>query len=461
MNSLRVFLYEQVGRQIRHPGFWVVAILAAIGARYLVPLPDANYVTLSVNDAYPIASAGVIGMQMGIVTALLLSPLAYIYLRAGPTRKQPWQVQNVTPASRIPHMLGAGLGDTCVLWLLMGILGFASIVLSLFRLPLDQVNPFVTLFTFLAIAAPALMVTAAIRTLFASRPMLRGAWGDVFYFIFWMAGNIIAITAFERPDATAFSDIFGFMAAILGSTDQDVFAATIGSSRGSGGYITLDAIKALSNPTFLISRLFWITVSIIVMVFAGLVFKGPSYKPKTRQKLLAKFFQWLNPLGQGLTGLISSVLSFSGPVYRSIPSLILQNPILVTLLVIISLAGFVMPLRQMIGPALMILLIFPLSRQSADWQGRHMRQFLETMPTNFKSQFGANLGASMMLIALLCLPSILKAVMDGHAFLLLPDFAFLILGLPALIMITGYLFRNATPGRLISLMLWYGYLNVA
>ena len=119
MDRFRLHFTQQFRRHLKHIALWVVIVLTMIGARFFIPLPEDAYVTLSVNSAYPIASSGVIGLQLGIISALLLTPLAYIYLKAGPTRIHPWQIEDVTPERRLSFSLGQGLGDVAALFFIL------------------------------------------------------------------------------------------------------------------------------------------------------------------------------------------------------------------------------------------------------------------------------------------------------------------------------------------------------
>ncbi len=127
MSAFATFFKQQWSRHLRSPALWVVILGTMIGARYIIPLPDAGYSTLSVNNHYPEPSSSVMGLQLGVVTALLMTPLAYIFLRAGPTRVQPWQIDAVTPSRRFARNLGQGMADISVLWLLLFFVGVAAL----------------------------------------------------------------------------------------------------------------------------------------------------------------------------------------------------------------------------------------------------------------------------------------------------------------------------------------------
>ena len=40
-------------------------------------------------------------LTLGIVISTLLLPIAFVYLRSNATRRQPWQVEETTAASRV------------------------------------------------------------------------------------------------------------------------------------------------------------------------------------------------------------------------------------------------------------------------------------------------------------------------------------------------------------------------
>jgi len=87
--QIAIHMRVQLSRHLRSPAIWWLALAAPIGARFLVPDQSASYSVLAVNDARLALDSGVIGLQLGVIMAIILTPLAYIFLRAGPTRKTP------------------------------------------------------------------------------------------------------------------------------------------------------------------------------------------------------------------------------------------------------------------------------------------------------------------------------------------------------------------------------------
>jgi len=461
MDAFVTFFTQQWRRHLRSPAIWIVIIATMIGARYIIPLPEAGYVTLSVNNAYPLPSSSVIGLQLGIVIALLMSPLAYIYLKAGPTRVQPWQIEDVAPSRRLMRNLGQGAADIAALWMMLIFIALAGIILSVFRLPLSDIRPLQTLLVMFVIAAPAMSLIAAVRMFLSNRPILRGAWGDALFFVLWIAGITVAAFMLDSPKGSAFHDIFGYAASIKGSTDVAVTSAAVGGAPATDSAISLEPLKAVLSSEFLASRLFWMMMAVGLIALSALLYK-PRRMKRTRKGdgLFSKLAKLINPLGDMASKPVIGALGAFHPLVKSGLNQLLQPRWTGLALVMISLSGFVLPFRKAVGPALMLILIFLLSRQSGLWEKRHNRNFRMTLPHNLTSQFFANWFAASLLIGVLLIPSIIGKLMSGTLGGLLPEMVALAVVMPAILLGLGYLTRTGVMGRMIMLAVWYGYLNV-
>ncbi len=460
MDQFTTFFRTRLFRHLRHPGTWIVIILTMIGARLFIPLPGEGYVTLSINNAYPVMSSGVMGLQLGIISALLLSPLAYIYLRAGASRTQPWQVTDVTPARRFALNLGQGLGDIAALWFILFWIGTAGLILSFFRLPLAEINPLHTMYTLFVVAGPALAMVAGVKTLFDARPWLRGAWGDVLFFILWMTGNVIAASLFQFDNAPHFIDVFGFAASSAVSSPEPVEFLAVGSSPASEKFITLDPIGGFANAEFLTSRLMWVLISVGLFLLAALLYRPRRQKQRKSRRISGVAISGLDKVGQLVMRPILPIFGLLSPVMRSNVSQIMRPRWMFAVLLVVSIAGFFLPFRKIIGPLLMLVLLLMIARFSSIWEARHLRQLRSSFASSLPRQvFMAYL--SCALLVLICLlPSIVRSIISGSLPELTPDFAFMILGMPLLLITFGVLTRSAVLGRLVMLGIWYGYLNV-
>ena len=455
-NRLRTHARVQFLRHIQSPAIWWLAIAAPIAARYLVPHQEAGYSVLAVNNAKLTLDPAVIGLQLGVVMAIILTPLAYIFLRAGPTRHGPWQAEDVTPARRTAQMLGHWVADTGALWILMFALAFAGVILSFFRLPLSDIRPVQTIAALCIIAAPALAVIAGVRIIFSTRPKLHGALGDVLFFILWMV-MIVSSAAFFGPGQTSspFVDVLGFAAPIAGATDMPISSLYLGGAPDFNSYLKIDAMAGVLNSGFLVSRLFWVGVAAALVAIAGFFFKPRKHKFRSDAGRRAAGPEVFTAQPVAAAAQTASPLS----LWMSELSGILSPIWILPALGVIAAAGAVLPLRGMVGPALALLLIFPLTQHAARWRGKNMDALTRLSPVSPTAQLVHRLGSSVVLSLMLCGPAMGRMIATGN-----PtdwaDVAAIGLGLPVIAVALGHLTRGPVAGRLVLLILWYGYLNV-
>lgn len=444
-------------RHIRSPSIWWLALAAPIGARFLVPDETASYSVLAVNDANLALDSGVIGLQLGVIMAIILSPLAYIFLRAGPTRKTPWQAENVTPARRSALGFGHWIGDTMALWILMFALAAAGVMLAYFRLPATEVNPVQIVIALCLIAAPALAFIAGLRTIFSMRPWLRKAGGDVLFFFLWLFLITLSAAFFtEGGDASPLLDVFGFAAPLSGATEYKIENLYIGGAPAFDTVIEIDAMAGVFDRAFLVSRLFWVCAAGSAVLLSGLIFKptaiGWVHSAPQIDRGLAIFSN------EKIVGSSQASNAFVSRL-KSEWTQILRPNWFAGFLLASAVAGAIFPFRGMVGPAIALLLIFPLTQHGARWRGQEMSKLANLAPTSALSQFTTRLGASVMLALALCLPALVRLFVRGE-FYQLADIAAVGMGLPVLAIGLSHLTRGPVAGRLILLVLWYGYLNL-
>lgn len=445
-------------RHLRSPAIWWLALSAPIGARFLVPEDAASYSILTVNQATLVLDSGVIGLQLGVIIAVLFSPLAYIFLRAGPTKRTAWQAENVTPARRSALALGHWIADTAALWILMFALAGAGIMLAYFRLPASEVNPLNIIFALTIIAAPALAVIAGLRTIFSMRPLLRKAGGDVLFAILWL-GFISLSAAFfllYGKSGSPIYDVFGFAAPLAGSTDILIEVITILGPPTTDGMIEIDAIAGVSDRGFLVSRLFWVCVSALLVFLSGLIFKPRRMRFNFTQTQSSKA-----PVEFTSQKVIAAKpnASASLPQLQSEWAQILRPIWFAALLLVVAIAGAILPFRGMVGPAIALLLIFPLTLHGARWRGAEMSRLADLAPNSATAQFTKRIVASVLLAFALCLPALARMLVQEELSQF-TDVMAIGIGLPLIAIGLGHVTRGPVAGRLILLILWYGYLNL-
>ena len=99
----------------RSRALWLMLLVAPLGARYMLPFEDGGGIKIAVGNALPLMTSPFLGVSLGIVVSTLVLPIAWLYLRSNTTRCQPWQVEEVTTASRIAMALGRFAADAAVL----------------------------------------------------------------------------------------------------------------------------------------------------------------------------------------------------------------------------------------------------------------------------------------------------------------------------------------------------------
>ena len=453
-------------RHLRSPALWAMGLAAPIAALYMVPPEDAAYATLTVNGMLPRLTSSVIGLELGVVTATLLTPLAYIYLRSGATKRRPWQVTDVSAASRPAQAIGQWTADTLTLWIILAALTLAGAVLSYFRLPTNAPwNPFEVAAALWLPAAPALALIAAIRTVFDARPLLRRWLGDVLFFILWLAAlmmpMIISAASGEGLSGSAMLDAFGFAAPITGSTDKIMNGVTIIGSSESAERISLDAMRGILAPAYLSSRVFWLALALVAAALAGLIYKPRVAKlPKQgTQARSASLARSKSRTQRALSNPIK-VKSSSSLVATFISEirLILRGKIMLIIIAGAAFIGAFLPYQTAAGPAIWLALLFPITAEGGRWHSQNTRQFFETTGVGLWHRAALCLLASITIFVIAHIPSIGHIAATG-TWDVVPQMGAIILGVPAAAIALGYITKGPIAGRLILLISWYVYMS--
>ncbi len=453
-----------IHRYGRSFGLWLLLLVAPIGARFLIAGQDATGSIISAEGRIPVLTSAFMGAGLGIIITTLLLPIAYIYLRANVTRRQPWQVEEVSPASRIAIAYGRWAADVAALLAVLTATTLAGIVLAYLLLPFSEVNPAVIAFCLWVIAGPAVVLVASIRLILESRRWTRGWLGDVLYFIFWMA-SIIVVAAYHshRGFGANMLDANGFMAPLAFSLDANA-NFTIGGGMivgdGAKSRILLDVLGGILSDGYLASRAVWLGIAALIPLLAGLVYL-PHVAGKTRRKPVA----WLqilepgappkaNPLARPAS---SAALPFLGLVLAEARLMAGSRKAQIAVAAL-AIGGWFLPWSTAIGPAAMLLLVFA----STAHAGRsEQRGLLALTRTGLESPMARRLAfvfAGVLVTLEMSIGAIAHGLTTGELRPLIEACAFG--GGTALTAITlGALTRSATAPRLLLLIAWYLYLN--
>lgn len=454
----RSSLTTSLARYSRSWGLWVLLVIALIGARFMVGRDDGTAITIAVNNHMPVMTSAVIGTSLGIIVSTLLLPVGYIYLRSNTTRRQPWQVEEVSPASRIAIALGRFAADAAIFGLVLAALTVAGCILGLILLPRGTMNPFEIAFALWVIAGPAVMGLAAIRILFDALPFARGAFGDFLCFVLWMA-SIVAPAATEKMPASYAANMYdfaGFLRPLVHTAPGGGHNFGIGGIDAEPGRIPLDAIAGILSPGYLGSRLTWALIAIAVAAFAGLVYRPHRVKRQRQTPRWAA--RWFKPRAvpaadhnaPAASRTRAPILGLIVAEFRLIASWRLFAPIAV----LIALAGLFADFRHAVSPAALLLLTFGLTSQAGRTEARGLLTLTGVTASPPWLRRACFVVAGFVWSMLMSAPAI---IVHGASSLTLAAQLGSLASLTA--MALSAISGSAFAARVALLIAWYGYLS--
>ncbi len=457
----RSSLATSAARYSRSWGLWLLLLVAPVGARFMIPQTDSGGgVVIAVNNQLPVMTSAFLGVSLGIVVTTLLLPIAFLYLRSNTTRRQPWQIEEVTAASRVAIALGRFAADSAVLLAVLTALTLAGWFLGWLIGPADGLHPLTIAFALWVVAAPALLGLAAIRILFDAVPLLRGAWGDLGYFVIWM-GSIIA-PSIAADHATGFKvnmlDFAGFVRPLIWDTPpgkRPDFA--IGGIDAPQGKVTLDVMGGLLSDGYIASRFAWAGIAVAVVVLAGLVYRPHRVKRQWRLGgALARLLAPSAPPAADLSAPPAPSSRFPAlGLFAAEAHLIAGSRLFWLLAAGVAASGLFADFRHETSPAALLLLIFGLAAHAGRSEAAGLLSLTRTASFAPWQRRTAFVLAGTAWSLALSLPAAAKTM----------SVAPLILGLETggaaalTAMVLAAFSRSAFAPRVVLLVGWYAYLS--
>lgn len=401
---VRSSLLTALARYRRSWGIWILLLIAPVGARLFIPRDDGTTVIISVADRLPVMTSAVIGVCLGVVVSTLMLPAAYIYLRANTTRRQPWQVEEVSAASRVAVAFGRYAADVAVLFGSLAALNLAGLFLARLILPSGTVAPLELSFALWVIAGPALMGLAAVRRFFDAVPLLRGPLGDAAYFVIWM--TTLAMPSIDKAADASFaanmSDPVGFVRPLIYGSGLPDPSFAIGGVAVKPGRQPIDAMAGLLSPGYLPSRAAWAGIALVVVLVAGLIYR--PHRTRNRRSLGERADRSLrlpappaaDPHAPAAGPAASRLLALAAAEFR----LIGAGRIFKLLAALSAAVGLVTDAT----PAILLLLVFALTAHAGRTENAGLRPLAGTAPTSPWLRRAVFVGSGAAWAALLALP---------------------------------------------------------
>lgn len=446
-------------RYARSWGLWMLLLVGPVGARFMIARDDGSGVQIAIGQHLPVMTSAMLGVSLGIVVSTLLLPVGFLYLRSNVTRRQPWQVEEVTTASRIGIALGRFAADVAVLFAMLCTLTVAGWFLGWLIVtgPLDLMQISWTLWL---VAAPALMGLAAIHRLFDALRFTRRGWGDTLFFILWLASIAAPAAVSSQPSSLQANlyDFAGFVRPLVGPNPSDGQDFSIGSTEGiKPGRVPLDVIAGIQSPGYIDSRMIWAAIAGALAVLAGLLHQ-PHIAPR-RRKGSGRFARLL---AAGPPPAAQADAPPARPVATPFVSLVAGEFRLIgagklfrLLAILAALAGIAPDFRHIGSPATLLLVIFGLVAHAGRSEAKGLLALTHTAMLGPWARRIAFVLAGTGWTLLLAIPAAARNLSPEPLLLALAAG-----GAAALVAISlATLSRSAFAPRLVLLVMWYAYLS--
>jgi hypothetical protein len=446
-------------RYARSPWVWLLMLAGPVFARVWIPGEGDATSVIVVNDAAPVLTSSTLGLSLGVVVSALLLPLCYIFLRAGPTRRQAWQVQDVTPARRTPIALGHWAADVGLFALVLLGLSLAGSILGYVMMPAGQLNIVQIIVTLWLTALPALALMAGLRSMFSALRWTRGGLGDFGFFIFWMLGIILGGILVSEGQASPFFDYSGAFTPIMANVIGDDVNIGIGASPTSGKTIALDVLTPMLAGDYIASRIFWLIMGALLAALGGLIYQSPLQKAAKKPGLIGRYF---SPAAKPVTVNMSAPAASNAhwpwlSLFSNRAKSIMFGRVGLSVGMLIALSGLFLPFDKVVSPAALLLLILGSTTHLARDDARGMMPLLSTLST---PPWARRMIDGLTIIALsigMAVPAQVRAgTSDSNPLLIAVITGAVVAGVSVGL---GAATRSAFAARLLLLIGWYGYIS--
>jgi hypothetical protein len=446
-------------RYSRSWGLWLLLLVGPVGARFMIARDDGSGVQIAIGSHLPVMTSAMLGISLGIVVSTLLLPIGFLYLRSNVTRRQPWQIEEVTTGSRVAIGLGRFVADVVILFAMLATLTVAGWFLGWLIVsgPLDlgQIS-----WALWLVAAPTVMGLAAIRMLFDARPVTRGGLGELAFFILWLASIATPAIVSDRSSsfATNMYDFAGYVRPLVGAEPAHGRDFSIGSTAGIlPGRVPLDVVSGIHAPGYIASRLAWAGLAALIAAIAGLLYRPHTARRRNRVagaigRLLAEGPPSAAVMGSPPAGKLA--LPFLGLITAEF-RLIGAGRLFHLLAFAVAAIGLAGDYRHIGNPAALLLLAFGFAGHAGRSEAKGLLALTRTAAQAPWARRIAFLAAALGWSLLLALPA--AAIRLSLQPLLLAVVAG---GAGAIVAISlAILSRSAFAPRLVLIVLWYAYLS--
>lgn len=281
----------------RRLSFLIILGLTVVASYFYLPANSSNMKTLAFTISFGgpeiwyrgVYNSSWVGLQVTLFATLWLSLIGFYLVKNAldrDARTGVGQIIATTPLTKIQYTLGKALSNFAVLATMTLLLAIAAGATQLLRAEDSHIDLWALLSPFVFIMLPVMAVVAALAILFETVAWLRGTVGNVLYCFLFV--TVVSVTA--TVNTGSLGDVLGSNFAI--QQMQTAVKAAVPGYNGNFDYGTRFGTTLFHTfywggiqwtQEIVLSRLFWVGISIAIALVAALFFSrfDPAYE---RQK---------------------------------------------------------------------------------------------------------------------------------------------------------------------------------
>lgn len=282
---IQLVLADLLERTRRYSFLIALAVMVYLG--YLaVPPIESNMLTVDLGGIRGVYNSAWIGSMIVLLSSMVLSLPGFYLVKNAIERDRETAVGQIiatTTLSKPLYTLGKALSNGIFLAVMIAVVAAAAGGMQLVRgesIPI-QVRDLAAPFLFATL--PTLMLVAAAAVLFESIKLLRGGFGNVAYFVLWVATISIALSgvSFDRQGVIQGSINDPFGASVIGTSMHQAARAVfpekaldlgVGYTRVEGRIQTFRWEGVRWTADLLLKRSLWIGVALGLALMSALFF---------------------------------------------------------------------------------------------------------------------------------------------------------------------------------------------
>lgn len=291
MSNFITFIKCNFIQQTRNYRFFMIIGISIFLGFLCVPSLSAGYEIFYLGGVRGIYNSAWLGVMGAMLPVILLWLPGFYLLRSQIAEDSELKIGQMiasSPITKFSYIFGKFAANFSILIVLqlmflialiaMQFIQHESLTLSL----MDYIQPLI-LITF-----PYLLVLAALTILFDVVPLLKGSFGNIIIFVLWLALSTVSVAS---PDNTF--DLFG-IGMLLNAMMEGarLYYPGLPDAASFGYYVTNEKITTFVwngvtwNDEFLISRLAWFIISLLITLISVVVFN--RFKESIHSKINSK-----------------------------------------------------------------------------------------------------------------------------------------------------------------------------